>query len=59
MNASIPEIHWNEKTGKISFRDADGTHWHGKGTVKILRRFSDGQVEIEMRATVQGIVRCE
>ena len=54
----IPEIHWNRKTGEISFMDVNRTHWRGKGTIRILKRLPDG-VEIEIQATVQGIVKYE
>ena len=51
----IIDIHWNKKTSQIGFTDADGTRWHGKGTLRILRQLADG-VEVELAATVQGIV---
>ena len=51
----IPEVHWNKKTGEICFTDADGTRWHGRSTIRILRLLADG-VEIEIGAVVQGIV---
>jgi hypothetical protein len=52
----IPEIRWNKKTSEISFTDASGTQWHGKGTVRILRQTPD-RIDIELRGIFQGVVK--
>jgi len=52
----IPEIHWNKKTNEISFTDANGTQWRGKGTVRILKQTPDG-IDIELRGIFQGVVK--